>query len=88
MSDTKTEYPSSLEEIKSSKFFILDRKERTSLAVTVSNDECYIGSTFYKNNLGWTFNPTKLGKGYLTNAHDMDYTHNIEEAILNADQTL
>jgi hypothetical protein len=77
-----------VEQLSEFDFFIINLREHTSIAINVVEDKQFIGIAFYKTNLGWSFNPTKIGRGYLSNCkEDFDYTNNFQVAKDNADQT-
>lgn len=69
-------------------FFILNYREHTSIAINVIKENHFEGITFYKTNLGWSLNPTKIGRGFIANdKQNLDFTGNFEVAMDNADQT-
>lgn len=81
-------YPTTVEALSDYDFYILNLRENKSIAINMFDDEQYRGITFYKTNLGWSLNPTKIGKGFLTSCKDdFDYTKDFELAKSNADQT-
>lgn len=87
--DNLDEYPTHVSQLSEYDFYILNLIENKSIAINVIEDNQYTGITFYKTNLGWELNPTKIGKGYLSNMKDaLDYTNDFEKAKQHADQTL
>lgn len=81
-------YPTDVTQLDTYDFYILNLIEKKSIAINVTEDNQYIGITFYKTNMGWELNPTKIGKDYLSQINDhFDYTVNFEKAKNHADQT-
>jgi len=69
-------------------FYIINRREHKAIAINFTDDKQYTGYTFYKNNLDWEINPTKIGKGFITNmGEQLDFTKSFATAISVADQT-
>jgi hypothetical protein len=68
-------------------FFILDKNpnELRSIAVEKIFSDQFHGIAFKEWNTGWSLNPIKIGKGFITNCGDkMDFTQDFEEAIKHA----
>lgn len=81
-------YPTEVNQLVGYDFYILNLIENESIAINIIDDNCYVGITFYKTNLGWSLSPTKIGKGYLSQiAEHFDYTNNFQLAKDHADQT-
>lgn len=77
-----------MEQVKQSEFFILDRRDNVSIGVSINEDSQFRGMAFYKSNTGWEFNPTKIGKGFISLQPDrFDFTKSFTEAISHSDQT-
>lgn len=77
-----------IDDLKNYDFFILRLREHKSIAINIINNNGDEGIMFYKTNLGWSLNPTKIGKGFLSNCReDFDYTNNFNVALDVADQT-
>jgi hypothetical protein len=67
-------------------FFLLDKNpnELRSIAVEKIVDDVYHGYSLKEWNTGWSINPFKIGKGYITNSKSFDFTENFDEAIQHA----
>lgn len=86
--DTGHERELFIEDLKGFDFYILNYREHKSIAINFADDNQYKGYTFYKTNLGWSINPTKMGNGYVTNMGDeLDFTKSFAVAVDVADQT-
>ncbi len=76
------------DEIKAAEFFILDKRDNVSIAVFVSEVAGFNGYTFYKTNLGFSINPTKVGRGFIAlQPNRFDFTIDYQEAFNHSDQT-
>lgn len=62
-------------------FYLLDknRNELSSIAVERIDDVGYHGISFKEWNTGWSLNPIKIGKGFIS-LSDFDFTEKFQEA--------
>lgn len=80
----KNEYPQTVEDLKDYDFFILNKKDHVSIAINFISDNEYRGISFTEHNTGWSLNPIKIGKGWITNSPELDFTKSYDEAFKNA----
>jgi hypothetical protein len=69
-------------------FYLLDltRDEHgrlRSIAVEKSTDEQFEGISFTEDNTGWSLNPIKIGRGYISRTM-FDFTEDFQEAANHA----
>lgn len=62
-------------------FYLLDlnRNELRSIAIQSASDIGFEGISFKENNTGWSLNPIKIGRGYIS-LGNFDFTEQFEEA--------
>lgn len=70
-------------------FFLLDKNpnEIRSIAVEKEIKDGYEGLSFKEWNTGWSINPFKIGKGFISNGK-FDFTENFDEAVKHASTKL
>jgi len=66
-------------------FYLLDlnRNELRSMAIEKIHENGYEGVSFMEWNTGWSINPVKIGKGFIS-LGQFDFTENLQEAINHA----
>lgn len=82
---TMADFYEGLSELTSAKFFILDMKEKRSIAVQTESEHGYNGIVFKKENNGYNSSPIYIAKTFIENeAFRYDFTTDFQTAFEHA----
>lgn len=82
-------YPQHINELENADFFILDKRDKRSIAIIFKEENSFEGISFHKDNLGWELNPIKIHNGFISAQIDRyNFTKEFEAAKQFSDRTI